>query len=340
MKILLTGSEGYIGTVLEKVLLDVGFDVYGLDTGFYRHGWFYGEGTNKLTPIFKMDVRNISIDDLRFFDTVIHLAELSNDPLGEINSEITFNINHEGTVNLAKKSKEAGVKRFIYFSSCSVYGSSDNFSDEKSPVNPLTTYAKCKVLNETALSKMADENFSPVYFRNSTVYGISPRMRFDLVVNKLSALAWAINKIKTQSNGKSWRPFVHILDVCDAVVCALEAPVELIHNQIFNVGDTGSNYQICEIAEIISSISPGCKMSLNKNISDRRNYKVNFDKISSFLPGFKCKRNVEMGVKELLNIFKLIDMDKKTFESNNYIRLNQINFLIESNQVDKNLFWK
>ena len=340
MKILITGFEGYIGTMLQKVLLDAGYEVHGLDTGFYRSGWLYDKGISKIEPLLDKDIRDVSVQDLKSFDTVIHLAELSNDPLGEINSEITLNINHAGTVNLAKKSKEAGVKKFVYFSSCSVYGASDNVNDENSPVNPLTAYAKCKVLNEIELSKMADDNFSPVIFRNATVYGASPRMRFDLVVNNLSGLAWTTNEIKMQSDGKPWRPFIHILDVCDAVACGLKAPIESIHNQIFNVGDTRSNYQIREIAEIISSVFPGCKMSLNKNAVDKRNYKVNFDKISSSLPGFKCKRNVEIGAKELLDIFKMINMKKEIFESNDYTRLKQINFLIKTDQVNDNLFWK
>lgn len=340
MKILITGSEGYIGTILKKVLLDAGYEVAGIDNCFYSSSWLYGERIDEIIPTLKKDIRDISVEDLKSFDAAIHLAELSNDPLGEINPETTFNINHIGTVNLAKKSKEAGVRRFIYFSSCSVYGASDDILDEKSPVNPLTTYAKCKVLNENELSKMADDSFSPVIFRNATVYGASPSMRFDLVVNKLSALAWTIKKIKMQSDGKSWRPFIHILDVCDAVLCALNAPVETVHNQIFNVGYSTSNYQIRDIAEIISNVFQGCEVSVNKESPDKRTYKVNFDKISSSLPGFKCKRNVETGVKELLEIFRTIDMNKEIFESKDFTRIKKINFLIQSGKVDINLMLK
>ncbi|MDP2647695.1 MAG: SDR family oxidoreductase, partial [Candidatus Yanofskybacteria bacterium] len=235
--------------------------------------------------------------------------------------------------------KEAGVKRFIYFSSCSVYGASDNVSDETSPTNPITAYAKCKVLNEQALRKMADENFSPVLLRNATAYGLSPRMRFDLVVNNLAGLAWTTKKIAMESDGTPWRPFVHVRDISRAVISSLSAPLEIIHNQIFNVGDNRSNYQIRDIASIVEQVFPDCEVTLNKDGADKRNYRVNFDKINATLPGFSSKEDIESGVKELLKIFKQIAMDEETFRSRHYTRLKQIKHLRDIKQVDNKLFW-
>lgn len=339
MKIIVTGSEGYIGTVLTQKLLERGHDVVGVDAGFYRSAYLYNNLEKSLFTLGK-DIRDITEKELRGFDALIHLAELSNDPLGQLSPDITYAINHEGTVELAKKAKKAGIARFIYSSSCSVYGASDEMSDERSTANPLTTYAKCKILNEQALSTMADNTFSPVILRNATVYGPSPRMRFDLVVNNLSGVAWITKGIKMESDGTPWRPFVHIEDVAHAFVCALEAPKESVHGQIFNVGDTRSNYQIKDIALIVSKMFPGCTMSLNKNAVDKRNYRVNFDKINVYLPGFACKKTVEDGVKELLEVFKKINMDKETFESRHFTRLKQINHLLETGQIDKEFYWR
>src|SRR3989344_3798828 len=333
MKVFITGIEGYIGTVLADELLKAGHEVAGLDAGFYREGWLY-DGVKQEFSILRKDIRHIQPEDLGGFDAVVHLAELSNDPLGENNPELTYEINHHGTVNVAEKSKAAGVKRFIYFSSCSVYGASDNISDETSPTNPITAYAKCKVLNEQALRKMADENFSPVLLRNATAYGLSPRMRFDLVVNNLAGLAWTTKKIAMESDGAPWRPFVHVRDISRAVISSLNAPRKIIHNQIFNVGDNRSNYQIRDIASIVEQVFPGCEITLNKDGADKRNYRVNFDKINTTFPGFSSKEDIESGVKELLKIFKQIAMDEETFQSRHYTRLKQIKHLRDTGQVN------
>ncbi len=337
MKVLLTGVGGYIGAQLGQLLLQKKHDVVGLDTGFYT-GMLY-DGSNRSPKIIHKDTRDITEEDLKGYDAIIHLAELSNDPLGQIDSDITYKINHLATVAMAKKAKKVGVKKFVYFSSCSVYGASDQISSETSPVNPLTAYAKCKILNEQVLSQMADGNFSPVFLRNATAYGPSPRMRFDLAINNLCGLAWTTGKIAMESDGSSWRPFVNVLDICEAVVCVLEATKESIHNEIFNVGNTNANYQIKDVAKIISEILPKCKITLNKQNIDKRNYKVNFNKINSKLPGFFCKRTVRAGIKELFTLFKKIDLQKKTFRSKDFNRLKQIESLINNNKINSALFW-
>ena len=272
------------------------------------------------------------------FDAFIHLSELSNDPLGENNPALTYEINNKGTERLAVLAKKAGVKRFVYSSSCSVYGASDEIADEQSKTNPLTAYAKCKVLNEQFLIALSDKNFTPVILRNATVFGPSPRMRFDLAVNNLTGLAWTEGKIKMGSDGTPWRPFVHILDVCEAMKAALIAPAKIVNREIFNVGSTTSNYQIKDIAKIISEVSNGCEVTLNPNAADKRNYRVNFDKINSILPGFSAKRTVEEGVKELFGIYKRIGMTKEVFESRLYTRLKQIKHLRGTGKIDEKFF--
>ena len=339
MKVLVTGIEGYIGTRLGEVLINAGFDVVGLDSGFYRDGQLYG-GVKAPKKIIQKDVRNVEEGDLRGFDAVIHLAELSNDPLGENNPEITLDINHAGTMKLARMSKKAGVGMFIYSSSCSVYGASDDVLDETSPVNPLTTYAKCKILNERGISQLANGNFSPVFLRNATAYGPSPRMRFDLVINNLAGSAWANGWIKMASDGNAWRPFVHVEDICQAMIKVLEAPTETVHNKIFNVGGDNSNYTIKEIAEIISDILPHCKVTMHPDNADKRNYRVNFKKINSQLPGFSAKRDVKDGIRELIALFKEIGMNKETFESKEYYRLKKIKYLCQTDQVNSKFYFK
>ena len=339
MNILVTGADGYIGIRLAEVLAQRNHKVTGLDTGYYRSGWLYNGISNQPAMITK-DIRQITAKDLVGFDAIIHLAELSNDPLGQTNPALTVAINHKGTVRLARLAKKVGVKRFVYFSSCSVYGASENIADETSPVHPLTAYAQSKVLNEKTLNKMADDTFSPVILRNATVYGVSPRLRFDLAVNNLTGVAWTSKEIKMESDGSPWRPFVHVLDVAFAAACVVEAPKKTIHNQIFNVGDSTANYQIKDIADAISQVFPGCAISLGKNGGDKRNYRVNFDKINTLLPGFTCKKNVLDGVKELLQMFKRVGLEKETFESRHYTRLKQIQYLLQTKQLDEQLFWR
>ncbi len=339
MKVLVTGTDGYIGTVLGPYLMDRGHDVTGLDTGFHRVGWLYN-GVRKMPTTITKDIRNVTEDDLRGFEAVVHLAELSNDPVGQLHPQITFKINHVGTVELAKKAKSVGVHRFVYFSSCSVYGaSSSHASDENGATNPLTAYAECKLLVERDLKPMADDNFTTTYLRNATAYGPSPRQRFDVVVNNLCGHAWCNKLIKMDSDGTPWRPFVHILDMSQAAACTLEAPREIVHNETFNVGDNSENYQVKDIAKIVADTFPGCKLQLGTRGDDKRDYRVNFDKINSKLPGFKCKYNVAMGARQLLKIFQTIELSKELFESKAHTRLKQIQHLLATKQIDTDFFW-
>lgn len=339
MKILVTGSEGYIGSCLTEVLTKAGHSVTGLDTEFFSEGWFTGERT-ELSASIRKDIRAVTAQDVAGFDAIIHLAELSNDPLGQINADLTHDVNHNGTKRLADAAKKAGVPRFVYSSSCSVYGASDNVSDETSPTNPLTPYAKSKVLNEQYLLSIADETFSPVILRNATVYGVSPRIRFDLAVNNLAGLAWTTKVIKMDSDGTPWRPFVHVLDVCEAMKLAATMPKKVVHKQILNVGNTRSNYQIREIAEIIGKVFGVDEITLNPQGVDKRNYRVNFDKITKTLPDFRCKMDVEAGAKELMEAFRKTTMTSETFTSRYYTRLKMIQYLKAEEKLDEQLYWK
>jgi len=342
MKILVTGTEGYIGSRLAPLLMARGHDVVGLDTAFYRDGTLYNDpvGTPVAPMMRYMDLRRVTAADLRGFDAVIHLAELSNDPLGQNRPEITFEINHKGSVNLATAAREAGVRRFVYASSCSVYGvGSGDFLDETSPTNPQTAYAKCKVLVERDLTPMADQQFSVVFLRNATAYGPSPRMRFDIVLNDLSAHAWANRKIAMLSDGSPWRPIVHIEDICEAMRCAVEAPADAINGQVFNVGQTGENYRVREIADIVAGAFPGCEVTSGPPSGDNRSYRVNFDKIHTQLPGFKARWTAKMGAEELRKLFERIDFTRETFEFRAFTRLKQLKYLQRTHQVDDDLFW-
>jgi nucleoside-diphosphate-sugar epimerase len=339
VKVLITGTDGYIGALLAPVLSARGHDVVGLDTGFYRDGWLYGESGITFTRVRK-DVRRITAEDLDGYDAVVHLAELSNDPLGEHDPDLTFAINHRGSVELARRCKSVGITRFVYTSSCSVYGAgSDDVKTEESQTNPLTAYARCKVLVERDLLQLASDDFSPTCLRNATAFGPSPRMRFDIVLNNLAGLAWTTHEIKLTSDGTPWRPLVHVLDICDAIACAIEAPRDAIHAEVFNVGNTDFNYRVREIAEIVGDAFPGCTVTLGNSDGDNRSYRVSFEKIRERLPGFTCRRDAVLGAQQLYDLFKSIDMSRDTFEFRAYTRLKQLKHLLETQQVDAHLFW-
>ncbi len=339
MKVLVTGSDGYIGTLLGPMLIERGHEVVGHDTGFYREGWLY-DGVKRSPVCIQQDIRHVTEDELKGFDAIVHLAELSNDPLGQHSPKITYEINHLGTVRLAKICKQVGVTRFIYTSSCSVYGAGlDEYKTEESGTAPQTTYAHCKLLVERDLSEMADDDFSPTFLRNATAYGSSPRMRFDLVLNNLAGLAWTTKEISMTSDGTPLRPLVHVLDICEAIACSLEAPRETVHKEIFNVGDNRANYRIREIAETISHVFPGCKLSLGANTGDRRSYRGCFDKINTRLPGFKCRWDAISGARELLELFEKIQMTRETFEFRTFTRLKQLEYLLQTGQIDNRFFW-
>jgi nucleoside-diphosphate-sugar epimerase len=336
---LLTGADGYIGIRLGDHLLRHGFEVMGIDSGLHRAGWLYNAADMRPAMVTK-DVRQLELEDLAGFDAVVHLAELSNDPLGEFDEQVTYRINCDGTLRLAKLAKQVGIERFVQMSSCSVYGvSGERPSREDDPVEPLTAYARCKVLVEEGLSALADDSFSPTLLRNATVYGASPRQRFDLVVNDLAATAHLYREIRMTSDGTPWRPFVHLLDVANAVTCVLGAPRETIHDEVFNVGSSASNYQIRQIAEVIADLVPGCDLQLGES-SDKRNYRIDFSKIEASLPGYSCEWDIERGVGELLDVFGRIGFDEPTYRWRGYTRLVQIRHLLATAQIDSDFFWR
>jgi nucleoside-diphosphate-sugar epimerase len=343
VKVALTGAEGYIGAVIAPILLGRGYDVIGLDTGFYRDGWLYtNQRGNRTLPLcINKDLRNISHSDIAGCDAIIHLAELSNDPLGQQNPANTYKINHLGSIALAQLAKAAGIPRFVYTSSCSVYGAgSANFLTEEATTNPQTDYAHCKVLVERDVSRLADNDFSPTFLRNATAYGASPRMRFDIVLNNLCGWAWTTRKIAMTSDGTPWRPLVHVLDICKAIVCVLEAPRETIHNQTFNVGHNAANYRVRDIAEIVSEIFPACETTMGTSGGDNRSYRVAFDKIYQTFPGFQCEWDARRGAEQLRKLFERIDMQKETFEFRAFTRLRQLEYLIRTKQIDDEFFWR
>ncbi|PIR69296.1 MAG: NAD-dependent dehydratase [Candidatus Niyogibacteria bacterium CG10_big_fil_rev_8_21_14_0_10_46_36] len=338
-KIFISGIQGYIGTVLAQTLRESGFLVVGLDAGFYKDALLYKDESIDGLGIVVRDIRMVTKDDLVGADAVIHLAEFSNDPLAELNPRGVTDVSREGTKHLAEAARAAGVSRFIYFSSCSVYGLVSKMVDETVSPNPLTTYARMKAENERMLLGMASDDFSPIIFRNATVYGASPRMRFDLAVNSLAGYAWVDREITMESNGEAWRPFVHIRDVCDAAVSALHAPEASLRGQIINIGSSASNYQIKNIAAIIQEVMPEAEITFNKENNDMRSYRVDFSKAERVLPGFRCVRDVRFGIQELFRLFEDIGLDKKTFRSRMFSRLKQMNYLKDTGQIDDMYYW-
>jgi nucleoside-diphosphate-sugar epimerase len=339
VKVLLTGADGYIGVRMADHLLTRGHDVTGLDSGFHRVGWLY-HATDERPQVLTKDTRDVTVEDLEGFDALVHLAEVSNDPVGELNPDVTYDVNHRGSVRLATLAKQAGVQRFVHMSSCSVYGSSGEApSREGDPTEPLTAYAKCKVLVEEDVATLADDSFSPTFMRNATAYGASPRQRFDLVVNDLAAMAFLYREIRMASDGTPWRPFVHVLDISQAAACILEAPRDIIHNEIFNVGSNDQNHQVRQIAEIIGEIVPGCTVTFGDSSADRRNYRADFSKISTRLPGFRCAWTIRSGVEELVDIFGRIGFDEEMYRFRGHTRLKQIKYLSSTGQVDDHLIW-
>lgn len=339
MRVLVTGTEGYIGSQVAPLLADRGHEVIGLDTGFYKEGCLYDDGL-RVVPCIERDIRDVRDEDLAGFDAVVHLAELSNDPLGQLNPAITFRINHLGSVALGDACKRVGITRFVYASSCSVYGvDTGEVKTELSAPLPQTAYAQCKVLVERDVGALADDDFSPTFLRNATAFGPSPRMRFDIVLNNLAGLAWTTREIRLTSDGSPWRPLVHILDIGEAIACTLEAPREVVHNQIFNVGDSSQNHRIREVAEIVSQTFPGCALTVGRGDGDNRSYRVSFDKIHERLPGFHCRRDAATGARELLAVFERIGMTAEVFGHRAFTRLKQLQHLIGTGQVNVDLFW-
>ncbi|MBK7665093.1 MAG: NAD(P)-dependent oxidoreductase [Sterolibacteriaceae bacterium] len=339
MRVLVTGSTGYIGTVLVPMLLAEGHDVAGLDTDYYSRCTFTGAVSD--IPTSRIDVRDVSAANVKDFDAIIHLAGLSNDPLGDYKPNLTEDINFSASVRLAQMAKEAGVGRFLFASSCSNYGASgDKFLTEDAAFNPVTPYGQSKVRVEEQLNKLADGSFSPVYLRASTAYGLSPRIRFDLVVNNLTAWAYTTGRVYLKSDGTPWRPIVHVEDICRAYIAALQAPRELVHNQAFNVGTTTENYQIRELADMVQEIVPGCTVEYANDAGpDKRCYRVDCNRIARVLHGFKPQWTARRGVEQLYQAYKTIGLKLEDFEGPKFMRIAHVKKLISDGLLDQDLRW-
>ena len=338
MRILVTGTEGYLGCLTAQELLRAGHDVVGMDTGYYKNGWLY-PGLERVPETLALDIRKAEPRHLEGVDAIVHMAELSNDPIGDLIGDVTYDINHHGSVHLAETAQAAGVERFVYMSSCSVYGVAEGIVDESSPVDPQTAYAKCKALVERDVSAMASDTFSPTFLRNATAFGASPRMRFDIVLNNLSGLAWTTSKIAMTSDGSPWRPLVHALDIAKAITMTVESPREKVHGEIFNVGSEGNNYRVRDIAEIVAAEFPGCDLTFGDPSADNRSYRVAFDHIREVLPGYDTDWDAKAGAAQLHKVFSSIDMDEATFTGRGHTRLKQIEHLMRTHQVDPELYW-
>ena len=339
MRVLVTGHDGYIGTILVPMLQQAGHEVTGLDNYLFEGCTFGAEVPDP--PSLRLDVRDVTSAHLENFEAVIHLAGLSNDPLGDLNPSCTYDINHKASMRLAEAAKQAGVRRFIFSSSCSNYGAGgEDMLDEESPFNPVTPYGESKVLVEQDLSKIADATFSPTYLRNATAFGISPRLRGDLVLSNLVGFALTTGEVLMKSDGTPWRPLVHIEDISRAFLAVLEADIELIHDVAFNVGRTDQNFRISEIAEMVVNTVPGSKIEYAPGAGpDKRCYRVDCDKIQRVLPAFRPKWTVQAGVEEAYEAFKTQNIDLEGFTSSRYLRIKHVRELMDQGRIDKNLRW-
>lgn len=343
MRVFVTGVHGYIGAVLAPYLMERGLAVVGLDVGYYRDGWLFSDDRRMRVQPYTLnkDLRDITAIDLEGCDAVAHLAELSNDPLGQNNPAVTHRINHLGSVALAETARQAGIRRFVYTSSCSVYGAgTGEFLDESDTPNPQTAYAECKVLVERDVGNMTGDDFCPVFLRNATAYGPSPRMRFDIVLNDLSAMAHTAQRIAMVSDGSPWRPVVHIEDICEAIYRSLIAPEDTVRGRIFNVGQNSENYRVRELAQIVATEFPGCELSVGRSGGDNRSYRVRFDKIHRELPGFECRHTARDGARELRRVFERIQMSGDTYQFRAFTRLKQLKYLQATNQIDTEFRWR
>lgn len=340
MRVLVTGHMGYIGTVMVPMLIAEGHDVVGLDTDLYELCTFY-DGITEI-PSIRKDIRAVEVADLKGFEAVVHLAALSNDPLGDLNPDLTYEINHEASVRLAKLAKEAGVERFLFSSSCSTYGAAgEELITEDAEFNPVTPYGRSKVLVEQDVQKLADSRFSPTFFRSGTAYGVSPRLRFDLVLNNLVGWAFTTGQVYLKGDGTAWRPIVHIEDISRAFIAALGAPRDLVANEAFNVGITEENYRVGELADIVQETVPDCQIEYAKDAGpDKRCYRVDFSKIKNALPHFKPQWTAKKGAKQLYDTYSEHGLVLDDFEGQRFKRVDHIKHLIKTGRLDQSLRWE
>ncbi len=340
MKILLTGSHGYVGSVTERVLADAGHEVTGLDALLYDGCDLPGAAGNGARPALVRDVRDVGTAELAGFDAVVHLAALSNDPLGELSPELTRAINFEASVALARAAREAGASRFVFASSCSMYGASgtEELVDEDAPLRPLTASAESKVLAEEALAGLADASFSPVFMRNATAYGVSPRLRLDIVLNNLVAWALTTGRVRIMSDGTPWRPLVHVEDIALATAALLEAPREAVHAQAFNVGGSEENYQVRELAELAREVTGGAEVEYaGSGDPDPRSYRVSFAKLARALPGLDLRWTARAGAEELAAAYRAAGLTLEEFEGDRFVRLRRLDALRAGGELDGTL---
>jgi nucleoside-diphosphate-sugar epimerase len=338
MRVLVAGDRGYIGTVLGPVLRAAGHEVDGLDLGLYE-GCDLGPGPEDIGVRAAIDIRDSDTGDLTGYDAVVCLAALSNDPLGDLNPAATSSVNLEGTLRLARAAKQARVERFLFASSCSLYGAAGSAAvAEDADLFPVTPYGEAKVVAEQELSLLADDSFSPTYLRNATAYGASPRLRLDIVVNNLTAAAVTTGQVRLESDGSPWRPLVHVEDISQAFLAALQAPRELVHDQAFNVGRSADNVQIREVAEIVRDAVPGSKLSFADRAGpDLRNYRVDFSKLNETFPGLELGWHVPDGVNQLVDAYAQHGLTHQEFLSSRFVRLRRIRELLSAGLIDEML---